>query len=522
MRKILAILFITAMIFSLASCNDVDFTSKYGDPNKTTALTCPRLMTGVFYKGNQYTFNSYWRIFTWDYSGIGRYSQTLGTFNSDSRYQFSDSYYSDRWNNFYSLLAQYRELESTYNKLDDTNKAYNEVYVLLARVFMYDHLIQVADCWGDIPFSKAGFLPVSTDASTATPVYDTAESIYLAVLEDLKTINSSLNLMSSSLSSDVKASLKIQDFINKGDLSLWRKYCNSLRLRVATEVADNGTIKTQAQAAIKEMLNDPTTYPMIDSNTENIKVTPDEDGFKYGNEYQDGWETWVGELNRASQAMVDALLGDARIDVIFDKNSAGNYVGVDTHTDYATQSSYFERPRTENYYCSLDSATFNRNRKLPGMIISAAEVAFNKANAYSKGYATGDAKTAFVNGIIFSTQYYYQINATSTYRDPLTAPSTTIVRTFAEAKWNAATNKDEAISTQLWLNFGFLQTTQAWTSVRRTGYPVLYFPVDNSSATVTNVPNRLRYPPSERNLNTTNYNAFKSKDNFTEKMFWAK
>jgi hypothetical protein len=521
MRNIFSILFIAAILLIAASCNDQDFTSKYNDPSKTTTVTCPRLMTGVFYAGREYTFNSYWRIFTWDYSAMGRYSQTLGFQNTEGRYQFSDGYYSDRWNNFYNVLAQYRELDATYNKLDDVNKAVNQVFVLTARVFMYDHLTQVADCWGDIPFSKAGFLPVSGTSSDAMPIYDTAESIYSSMLDDLASINTLLKNIS--LSSEVLSTLKTQDYINNGDLMLWRKYCNSLRLRIATEVADNGSLNAKAQAAIKEMLSDPTTFPMVESNAENIHVTPDTDGFNYGEQYKNGWETWAGELNRASKAMVDALQGDARMEVLFDKNYQGNYVGVDTHIDYATQFKlFYPSDPKQIYYCAYDTATFSRNQKLPGIIISAAEVAFNKANAYNKGYATGDAKAGFVNGIKLSTEFYYQLNSTGIYRNPVAPPATADVQNFASAKWDAATNKDEVISTQLWLNFGFLQTTQAWTTVRRTGYPVLYFATDNSSLTVPNVPVRLRYPPSERNLNAVNYNAYKSKDNFTTKMFWAK
>lgn len=520
MRKFFSILLLTAILYSLASCSDSDFTSKYADPSQTTTVTCPRLMTGVFYTGKGYTFNSYWRIFTWDYYGIARYSQTLGFLNEENRYEFSDSYYGDRWNNFYSVLAQYRALETLYNSLSDENKALNLAYVLCARIFLYDHLIQVADCWGSIPFSVAGYLPSSGNMTDATPTYDTAESVYQTVLNDLKTINDSLiSIQSSSSISAIKTGMAAQDFINGGSLSKWQKYCNSLRLRVATEVADNGSLKTTAQAAIKEMLDNPATYPMVDLNSENIKVVPDEDGFNYGSEYKDGWETWTGQLNRASKAMVDALNNDPRIDVIFDKNASGNYVGVDPSTDYATQDLYFN---AGNYYSSYDSATFSRNTSLPGIIISAAEVALCKANAYNKGYADGDAQTEFINGIKLSTEFYYGINALSSYRTALTMPSTDSLETFAKAKWAASTDKDELISTQLWLNFGFLQTTQAWTVYRRTGYPNLYFMTDNSSSTVPNVPVRLRYPSSEKNYNYTNYSAYSSDDNFTSKMFWAK
>ncbi|HHU95754.1 MAG: SusD/RagB family nutrient-binding outer membrane lipoprotein [Bacteroidota bacterium] len=515
------LLFIGIFALTMVACSEEDYSSKYADPSKTNDASCEKLMTGVFYAGREYTFNSYMRIFAWDYSAISRFAQTLGFLNSEGRYQNSDNYYEERWNNFYDALTQYRVLEDVYSKLSDASKPNYEVFVLLSRIFVYDHLIQVSDCWGDVPFTKAGYLAVTSNVAESYPAYDTAESIYSLVLTDLKSINDQLANMTS-LSTLTSSALKAQDFINGGDLMLWRKYCNSLRLRVATRVADNGSLKTEGQAAIREMLENPSKYPMVDNNDENIKVVPDRDGFNYGDGYQGGWETWSGQLNRASQAMIDALEGDSRLVILFDANSEGNYVGVDTRTDYATQVALFERPNNENYYCSYDTATFSRNRDMPGIIISAAEVALYKASAINKGYASGDAKEAFVNGMVFSTEFYYDINSTATYRPPTPPPAAEDVIAFAENKWETASNKEEVIATQTWLNFGFLQTTQAWSEIRRSGYPELYFPTDHSSSTNPNVPNRLRYPPSERNSNPENYNLFKDKDNFTDKMFWAK
>lgn len=522
MKKIYTILLLIGLLVStMVACSEDDFGDKYADPSKINKASVEKLMTGVFYTGRDYTFNSYWRIFTWDYSAVSRFSQTLGFLNTDGRYANSDSYYEDRWNNFYDVLTQYRVLESAYGELPDTDKSNYEVFVLLSRIYMYDHLIQVADCWGDIPFTKAGFLAVNGNLKESYPTYDAAESIYATVLADLKSINEKLANMTS-LPSVISTYLTAHDFINGGDLTLWRKYCNSLRLRVATRVADNGSLTAEGRAAIQEMLADSATYPMVDSNSENIDVTPDEDGFNYGEQYQNGWETWKGQLNRASHAMVTALEGDSRMEILFDTNSQGNYVGVDPQMDYATQLSFFEKNNKEVYYSAYDTATFSRNRKLPGIILSAAEVALYKANAINKGYASGNAKESFVKGMVLSTEFYYQVNSTATYRTPTTAPTTATVTTFAQKKWDNATNKEEAIATQIWLNFGFLQTSQAWADIRRSGYPNLHFLTDNSSAVNPNVPNRLRYPPSERNSNTTNYNTVKDKDNYTDKMFWAK
>jgi hypothetical protein len=91
--------------------------------------------------------------------------------------------------------------------------------------------------------------------------------------------------------------------------------------------------------------------------------------------------------------------------------------------------------------------------------------------------------------------------------------------------WENATNKHELIIEQKWLNFGFMQPSQAWAEVRRTGYPEMYFPTDAAAQVLKNVPNRVRYPASERNNNTVKYNeqvqAMGGDDAYI-KLFWAK
>jgi len=211
---------------------------------------------------------------------------------------------------------------------------------------------------------------------------------------------------------------------------------------------------------------------------------------------------------------------DPRMDVIFDKNGEGNYQGVDLTTPYAEQYSLFYEKK--DYYSSFDSATFSRNRLIPGITVSASEVSFAKAEAYQRGLASGDAKAAFVKGVQQSVDFYFWVNSLSAYRPPVEKPDNATVVAFAEGKWNEANNKLEVIGTQKWINYGVLQPAHAWAEIRRTGYPVLSFPADNAAQTVKAVPNRFRYPKSEVDLNTENYNAVKSKDNWTDKMFWAK
>ena len=104
-------------------------------------------------------------------------------------------------------------------------------------------------------------------------------------------------------------------------------------------------------------------------------------------------------------------------------------------------------------------------------------------------------------------------------RDSPTAEETA---SFAAAKWNSTkyTDKLDAIITQKWLHFGFLASREAWSDIRRTGYPSgLAFP--EVAGTITNVPNRWRYPNTEVNYNPY-YKEVSAEDTYYHKLFWAK
>jgi len=519
MKNLIYNLLICSFAFAFFACSDDSYNDIYPDPSKTTMVSCEKIMTGVFIRGCGYTFKGYYGVFGWESYAVSRYAQILGFINSNGRYEIGETYYADRWNNFYNLLPQYRLLEKTYDELPNETKSDYRIFMLLAKIYMLDHLSQISDAWGDIPYTQAGYLPVTGNVVEARPAYDKAESIYENIMDDLKAINDELSGIS--LSSLTSAYLSTNDFFNKGDLTKWRKYCNSLRFRIAMRVSSNGGLTTKAQQVVSEMLSNASQYPMVDNNDEITKGTPDEDGFSgWAGDPQGAYETWAGEFNRASDAMVQAMTGDPRIDVFFDANGEGNYQGVDLSTPYADQYALFYENRS--YYSAYDSATFSRNRLVPGVTVSAAEVSLAKAEAYQRGLASGDAKAAFVTAIRQSVDFYFWLNAQSAYRTPLEKPDDNAVIAFAESKWDAATDKLEAIGVQKWINYGILQPAHAWAEIRRTGFPTLTFPTDNAAQTIQNVPNRFRYPKSEVDLNTDNYDAVRAQDNWTGKLFWAK
>lgn len=532
MKKIYLYFIGLAMALSFWSCADNDYSSIYSDPKKTTAATCDRLMTGVFYTGRVYTFNSYWRMYTWDNTVIGVYSQTLGFVNAQgSLYSANDSYANDRWVNFYNTLSQFRWIQNTYDGLSDAEKDMYRIFKDLAEVFLYDHLSQIIDTFGDVPFDKAGYLSITSDVSGSYATYDKAADLYSMMLDRLGEIYTDIHSLNGKLGPLATAALPLQDFINYGDLNKWEKYCNSLRLRLAVRVASQGTLSAKGKQVVAEILNG--NYPLVSNLDDNIKL--DSNGEDTGAFFNpDDLRTGYISQSRASQAMLDALTllvpgeNDPRLPVMYSKNAAGEYKGLSTRETYAEQETNTALPEAQRVYSRIDSTTVIYNTKFIHPILTPAEVDFLKAEAYQQGWANGNAKEAFVNGILHSAQFYFAENAISpsSAGTKMSIPAETVITAYAGKVWDAATNKEEAIITQKWLNFGYMQPVQAWNEVRRTGYPQLYYPADQLASVLKSLPNRVRYPFSERSYNTNNYNAqiqaMGGTDDAYIKLFWAK
>ncbi|MCE5225716.1 MAG: SusD/RagB family nutrient-binding outer membrane lipoprotein, partial [Porphyromonadaceae bacterium] len=133
-----------------------------------------------------------------------------------------------------------------------------------------------------------------------------------------------------------------------------------------------------------------------------------------------------------------------------------------------------------------------------------------------------------------STEYYWNLKETSSlYKEgndsyagyrPLVKPTEAQIAAYAEKVWKPT---QEAVCTQLWLNFSFMNELEAWNVVRRTGYPSVTFAKDTQMSNYPTPPHRLPYTSDELNYNRVNCQDAISK-NYNEttgyytNLFWAK
>jgi hypothetical protein len=312
-----------------------------------------------------------------------------------------------------------------------------------------------------------------------------------------------------------------KDYLNDGIVSKWEKYANSIRLRML--IRASGAMDVAAD--VSQILSNPGTYPLVESNDDNIMLIKAGDLQATTSSGSGGirsaMETW-GQYDIAPKAVCDNMLdrNDPRLVIMFDPNINGEYKGMDPLANSTTQNQLLSDGMIARY----DTATFTRNNLFPGWVIGAAEVSFLKAEAYQKGLATGDAKAAYEKGISQSIDFYYNVNGTGTFRDPLPRPTGEEINAYInhpKVSWAANGDKMELIAIQKWLDTGLGNMTQTWSELRRLNKPMLEFMPDNNSASGQTLPPvRWLYPSSEAALNGDNYAAVSSKDNLKTKIFW--
>ncbi|MFV0507324.1 MAG: SusD/RagB family nutrient-binding outer membrane lipoprotein [Bacteroidales bacterium] len=514
--KINILALLTLCILTISGCNN-KIEENFNDPSKTTNTSLEYLMSGTFEISKDYYMPYYHRHFVFTNNSVGIYCQSKGWVNGLNMYVPGNGT-TERWNNYYKMMRQYREFETKFASTGSDDK---RIFLLASKIFFFDQTQQIVDMWGDIPWKEAGRLKENNGNINASKAkYDSAEEIYTTMLDELKAIADELS--SISIPTLEQTSFTTQDLINKGDIASWKKYCNSLRLRMLVRVSDVSSFSSRAKSEIKSILDNPTKYPIISNNSEIIQVEA-EGSLTHDNQGEKGirgaLESWSAD-NVASKSMISNMLenNDPRLEAMFAPNISGVYVGLDPMLDASTQDKLIG----DNALSRLDSATFSRNIYVPGIFISAAEVSLLKAEAITKGLCTGDAKKEYENGIKQAIEQLYSINALCDYAPPLTVEQSDIESYIASANinWDNNANKMKLIGTQRWLNFHYLQPEQSWIEIRRTGYPELTFKEDQQADVAKVPPFRFLYPTSETSFNSENYQEVASKNTLLTKIFW--
>ncbi len=158
-------------------------------------------------------------------------------YTEEDRFQFRESSSLAIYNNLYRVALDYKSIIK-YNTDPNTvvqvaNYGNNQNQIAIARIMLGYSFSILADTFGSVPYysygnADADFQALDID-KYPQPLYASQEKIYTDILNELKEASNQLVL------SEPNSNLK-GDVIFNGDISKWKKFANSLRLRIANRV----------------------------------------------------------------------------------------------------------------------------------------------------------------------------------------------------------------------------------------------------------------------------------------------
>jgi hypothetical protein len=403
------------------------------------------------------------------------------TYTTESNYDFTTRTIPDNlWDLFYiNALKNFDEsakvitatpLGASTQEIQSNKLAIIEIM----EVYCYDQLVET---FGNIPYSEA------LDITKPLPKYDDGETVFKALLVRLDAAIGKLNQGSGSFGS--------ADNMYGGDVSLWAKFANSLKLRMALVLADkdNATAKAAVEAAAPNVFS---------SNADNAKmaylVSPPNTNPIYIDMIASGRHDYV-----PAAPIIDKMnaLNDPRRPFYFTQKS-GVYIGG----IYGASNDFMDYSHVADL---IQTPTF------PGTLFDYAEVEFLLAEAVERGYTVGGTAAGHYNNAITASIEDWggtAFDAAAYLANPGVAYAT------AAGTWK------QKIGIQSWIayyNRGF----EAWTQFRKLDFPQLVAPPDALSP----FPVRFAYPIEEQTLNGENWKTASTAiggDLVDTKLFWDK
>ena len=471
--KIVLFAFIT-----LVSCTK-EFEKINTNPNQPEAVSADLLLSTVISTVANQTVQT-----GWDNGNIVSQLTAKIVFTSFDRYDWDSS--NSLWSTYYGILPEIKLiLESALD--DKTKNSSYEGMALVMRAYVFANL---TDNWGDVPFSEA----ITATEGNLTPAYDSQESIYRGILEDLRRAETLLVLNQAILGGDI---------LYGGDTDKWIKFANSLRLRYLIRTSNKNDVGSEIQSILD-------SGNFIATNDDNAVMT-------YPATTQiDSWSISTGRIGGFDEHRMSET-GEAVLKGFNDNRLSKWFQPTDNPEDDPTLFVGLTNGLSEDNASTFKGSANNVSRinqpffydspnLVKAAIIQAAEVHFLFAEAVQRGLITADAETFYNEGVRMSFEYWEVEQDITAYL------------TQADVAYD---NKLETILTQKWLA-SFLVGLEAWYDFRRTGLPSVIVPgPDNVNDDV--VPVRFLYPDSEQNLNADNYKDAVSRigaDDINAKGWW--
>jgi hypothetical protein len=439
---------------------------------------------------NSFAFANQWMGYwarTTSYSASGAQAQV-------EHFNLSNDYGNGIWQSEYHNIYDYNFVIS--------KSAENSILPGASKVMKALIYQNLADVFGDVPYSQAGDPNVSTQ-----PQYEDAKTIYQNLIPQL---DSAIASIKASQSTEDDAA----DIMFKGDKTKWVRFANTLKLRILMRQVPNGD-QGYVQTEIGNIVSEGSGFLQAGEdaviNPGYADVVGKQNPFwtSYGFEVGGATPKANNVFYIANKTMIDYLnqTQDPRLGYLYDvtdgKNT-GNYLG-----DFAEA-----RPVSQ---LAVIGPGILKSAAMPAVIMPASESFFLQSEAAFRGLITGDYKSLLLQGIEESFRFL-EVPDSKAAADNFFNNSTD-----PTVKPQGSSDPVKAIIYQKWVALAEINGLEAWSEYRRTGYPDRTNPSVATGVAVNKIPQRLLYPQSEYNLNSANVNSKNQQpsDIYTP-IFWAK
>ena len=457
-------------------------------------------------------------------SSVGMYY----THNEETAAAPFEFIYNDQLKNIAEILRQTDVGGFAEGQLQNTRNA--------ARILRVLSFQRLTDYYGAVPYTEAN----AGLAGNFFPKYDEQSFIYPDLLRELEEAVAGL-----SASNDDPGFAKA-DMIYQGDIDKWKRFGNSLMLRMAMRMSnvDQATANTYVAKAV--------AGGVFTSNADNVWIPMSDGPSEWTNQNGISRAFYPGDggnPSTLSETFVNFLKGANPNDVADDDprlmiytNGIGEWTAASWNpkkksplqqmgfpSGYGQATVAAQRGWPANF---LIDTTFSRINPYmlddsdPYMIMNYAEVEFLLAEAAERAIGgVTDAATHYSNGVRAAMKMLepYFTNNTAVVGMTGTVTDAQVDAYLAQYPYggggvSGTESALEQIGYQMWAS-KFFNWWEAWSDWRRTGYPELVeFTESTSNVTNGKIPVRLPYPSTEV---ASNPNFDQAEDNnYTSPVWW--
>jgi hypothetical protein len=447
---------LVALALAVGACEE-GLTDLNVNPNQPTDVGAQYLLPQAIRGAVENTFDS-WMMF--HHTSIWAQQTVQIQYPDEETGQVRPGVIQGFWDAYYAGSLQ--DIQVVIDKGIELEKPNHQGVGRIVRAWIFHF---ATDLWGDIPYSEA----LKAKEDETTPAYDMQQSIYAGLLDELEAGAAMIGTGSDFAGGDI---------LYGNDFGKWKKFANSLRMRLAMRMSevDAATAKAEFTAALN-------AGPFTSNDDNAMLEWP---GTPYRNPI---FENWQGrDDDGVSATMIDMLksMNDPRLALYAEPAAQdGEYRGLGNNIASPPLSLAWYS-RIGNFWRADGGAT-------PTPLMTYSEVLFLRAEAAARGWISGSPEALMKDAIEANMT---QWNAWG----PANGPTTAEIAAYIDGLVYTGIND---IHTQKWISL-YMNGTEAFANQRRVDVPVLTAGPDLA---VSRIPVRYNYPDLEQSLNNESLQA---------------